>query len=70
MQGRGGAFLGSAGPGVPLLVLPFLRVFRLGFAYCFGCMLLPHTELAPAILFKTCGNKNSANLKNRGVEFY
>ena len=50
-----GRTLGSAGPGVALLALSFLCVVRLD-VVC--CLLLPHTELVPAILFKNTWKQN------------
>jgi len=55
---------GSAGPRVAPLALFFSCMARLGVVCYVWCVLLPHTGLLPAILFKnTHGNKNSAGLK-------
>ena len=62
---------GSASPGVAPLALPFLCVARLGVVCCVRYVLLPHTRLFPAILFKNTWKQNKTKLcrfENRGVD--
>ena len=49
---------GSAGPRVTPLALIFLCVACLGIVCWVGCVLLPHTDLLPAILFKNTWKQN------------
>ena len=49
---------GSAGPRVVPLALSFSCVARLGIVCCVQCVLLPHTGLLPAILFKNTWKQN------------
>ena len=66
-----GQTLGSAGPGVALLGLSFLCMVCLSVVCCVRYVLLPHTKLVPAILFKTHGNEIKLyQFGNRGVELY
>ena len=49
---------GSAGPRLAPMALPFLCVARLGVVCCVRYVLLPHTGLLPAILFKNTWKQN------------
>ena len=49
---------GSAGPRVTPLALIFLCVACLGVVCWVGCVLLPHTDLLPVILFKNTWKQN------------
>ena len=49
---------GSAGPRLAPLALPFMCVARLGVVCCVRYVLLPHTGLLPAILFKNTWKQN------------
>ena len=49
---------GSAGPRVALRALSFLCVAHLGVVCCVRYVLLPHTGLLPAILFKNTWKQN------------
>ena len=60
---------GSAGPRVAPLALSFSCVARLGIVCYVQCVLLPHTGLLPAILFKNTWKQNSAGLKTRELIF-
>ena len=62
---------GSAGPRVTPLGLISLCVSSLGVVCWVRCVLLPHTSLLPAILFKNIWkqNKNYAGLKIRELIF-
>ena len=62
---------GSAGPRVAPLALSFSCVACLSVVCCVRYVLLPHTGLLPAILFKNIWkqNKNYAGLKIRELIF-
>jgi len=49
---------GSAGPRLAPLALSFMCVARLGVVCCVRYVLLPHTGLLPAILFKNTWKQN------------
>ena len=51
------------------MALTFLCVARLGVVCCVRYVLLPHTKLVPATLFKTHGNETKLyRFENRGVD--
>ena len=60
---------GSAGPRVAPLALSLLCMIRLGVVCCVEYVLLPHTCLLPAILFKNTRKQNSTGLKTGELIF-